>query len=220
MFNILKAKKNKQKQIKKIEKRAKKIETTLSWIDIDKIVDDAMILKKEKKTIVVKGIKITPRNILIENEVTQSHIINHLRGIFNRLQFPLYHQYVYSKVNIMNHYEHLQELFEQETNPIIKELIEDDLRKANAFSEHYKELSFFILIQSENQSELQKNFNDLCLEFERSPLEYEPLLKSDYQNLCSYLFENDLIQDYYFLTGDFAMLNEQFEFSEEMLYDV
>lgn len=219
MYNILNRKKTEEKKIKKVQRLAKKVETTLNWLDLEQIVEDAMILKKEKKTIVVKGIKIIPKNILIEDDSKQARMINELRGIFNRLQFKLYHQYVYSKVNIMNHYEHLEQLLEKEENPARKELILDDMEKANAFANAYRELSFYIMLEATTQKELEKNFQDLCMEFERSNLQYEILKKSDYQKLVSYLFENDLIHDYFFATGIFDMLQENNAFQKEVLYD-
>lgn len=209
-----------KKKIKKAKQIKKEVGTTLSWLDISSIEEDAIVLKKEKRVEVVKGIKIIPRNILIENEKSQENLINALRGVFNRLNFPIYHQFVYSKVNIMEHYNHLTSLLSTEENPVIRELIQDDLEKANAYSSVYQELSFFMMIASSNNKELEKNFNDLIQEMDRTGLRFELLRKTDYFNLCAYLFENDLILDYYFTTGEFAVLKEENLFNKEGLYDI
>lgn len=212
--------KKKLKEIKSKQKFKKDVGTTLNWMHIDRIEEDAIILKKDKRVEVVQGIKIKPKNILIENESTQERLINEIRGVFNRISFPIYHQFVYSKVNIINHYNHLLDRLQNETNPAIRELIEDDIEKADAYSQNYQELSFFLLISSNNAKTAEKNLHDLRIEIERTGLEYDLLLKSDFQNLCTYLFENDLINDYYFTTGYFECLKENSEFNKEVLYDI
>ena len=56
---------NKRKAEKKIKKRRKEIEDTLSWMDILKISEDGIYLARDNKTEVLRGIVINPVNLYL-----------------------------------------------------------------------------------------------------------------------------------------------------------
>ena len=99
-----------QKQKKEVEKIRKKMATTLSWLDIDEVLEDRIILKRGNKTEYVVGFKMEPHNIFIDSTNDFLKRILSIRDCFNQAPDHLYFQFVASPVNadfFLNHVNHL-----------------------------------------------------------------------------------------------------------------
>lgn len=183
----------------------KKIRKTLEWIDIEKIENESVILKKGKDEEEVFGIKILPHDIFLDNNQNRINHIKYLRNTLNKLNMKLYHSFIFNPVNIDAHLNHLYIQMENEEDPIVKKMIEDDISKAYAFIEYYRELEFFICIKGKPGDKFDKQKNDFIREFRKSGLKIEILTSIDYENYIFNEFQNQMINDFYFSKGLFEL---------------
>lgn len=207
------------KQIEQAKKDAntikKKLATTLKWIDIDEVKDNMVILKKGGKTEYLKGIKIQPRNIFIEEFSEQARVLNKLRIAYNKIKCPLYFNFVYTPVNADEHIVNLMTQEQAEDDLQIRNLIQNDLDKIHRFQDNFKELEFFIMIKNNDLKELEKDFLDLTTEFKSAGFYPMELNRRDYYNYINFVFENSSINDFYFSRGIFSYLNQNMIYNEE-----
>lgn len=205
MKNKKNPKKVLKKQIKNIKRWRKKVATTLDWMDVHEILDDMIILKRDKRMLYVKGIKVTPHQIFLDDPKTQAIIVDQLRMAHNKILCPLWWGYVFTPVNLNEYMSDQIRAYQNEIDPMIRDMIEDDMQKAEAFMEIYRELEFFIMVRGKNMDELQKNYMMLYSEIERAGMKPKDLNATDFKNYLAYLFENKVINDYYFSEGIFTI---------------
>lgn len=203
--------KTKKRLIKDTKKIKKNVASTLKWMDIEEIQEHQMILKRNNKVTYVRGIKIDPVNIFIEDEYEQYKRIGRLRNVYNKINYKMYHSFVFNPVNLDTELAYLSSRLENESNPAMIELIQDDIEKAIMFIRDFHELEFFITIQSRSEKEIHKMMEELSYEFERAGFRITPLNIIDYENYAAYVFENQLINDYLFGRGAFEILSEESE---------
>ena len=188
---------------KQVKANRKKIETTLKWMDVDSVEDDCIILRRGKASKIIKGVKIQPRNIFIEDAPTVSLIIDRWRVFLNKFQDDLYWGFVYNPINIEPY---LNVLFEKEKmteDIVIRRMIMNDIEKAMMFCETYKELEFFLMVRADSHDDIEKRYFDLVHELRAEGIAHQPLCSSDFRNYLSNVFENELITDYTFNEGVF-----------------
>lgn len=198
--------KTKKKIIRETTKLKKNVGSTLKWLDIEEIQEKQVILKRGGKTYYVRGIKLTPINIFLENEYDQRLRIARLRAVYNKINFKLYHSFVFNPTNLDDQIAYLSNLLVGEDNVAQQELIQNDIEKALMFIRDYYELEFFISVQSESEKEIEKRYNELEYQFSRAGFQVAQLNSIDFENYTAYLFENQMINDFLFGRGDFAIL--------------
>ncbi|WP_159639443.1 hypothetical protein [Erysipelothrix anatis] len=194
--------------IKDAKKLKKNVASTLSWMHIEEIQEHQIVLKSGNKKRYVRGIKIHPINIFIEDPYEQMMRVARLRNVYNRIKFKLYHSFVFNPINMDKELAYLSQRLDTETNPSIRELIQDDIEKSIMFIRDFNELEFFITIQSTTEKEAQIMMDDLVYEFERAGFQIDTLNIIDYENYSAYIFENQMINDYLFGHGAFQILAE------------
>ncbi|MCH1942424.1 hypothetical protein [Holdemania massiliensis] len=204
--------KQKQKTAKTLKK---KVATTLDWCDIDAVLDDQIQIKRGSKTMNIKGIKISPHNIFLDEPIQQSRLIERLRIAHNKIRGQLWYGFVYTPVNLDDHLAELLRTQREETDEAVKKMITDDFDKAYQFMASYRELEFFIMVRSSDPKSLDNQYMDLYSEFNIAGFKPKKLTKRDFQNYLAYLFENPLINDYYFGQGDFKCLQQRYNYDEE-----
>lgn len=74
------------------------------------------------------------------------------------------------------------------------------------FIRDYYELEFFVSVQADNEKEIEKRYNELEYQFSRAGFQVAQLNSIDFENYTAYLFENQMINDFLFGRGDFAIL--------------
>ena len=204
--------KNRNRRKKESQKLKKKYLTTLDWCDIREVKDDEMIIRKHgsKTDYHVKGIKITPHNIFLDDETTIQVEINRLRIALNKLPFRIYWSFVTSPVNIDDY---KLRLYEQKlgTDSIrIQNMISDDYHKAEEFESVNNELEFMLFVRDKDPRILEKNYHALLAEINNSGLAAVSLNRNDYLDYVSYIFENPMINSIYFSRGIFEYSNEEY----------
>ncbi len=201
--------KNKEKKLKKLKvKEAKiKIKSTIDFIDVDSVNEYHLTLKKGKTEEIVIGIKITPYSLFLDSHEDQLKRISLLRDAFNKLNFDLWHAYVFNPVNLDKNLLHLYKQAEIEDDIKIKQMLYDDIEKINLFIQSYRELEFFIMIKGKDDKKLEDNYLQLQSAFKHAGFDYKVLNRLDFDNYLSYSLENDLVNDFYFSRGVFEYGN-------------
>lgn len=210
-FYNMKSKKNRTIKTRKQEKKQaikqkKKVATTLDWSELDEIRDKKMILKHGRKNYYAKGVKLTPINIFILDPQKQAMLINNLRIVLNQITIPLYWAYVFTPVNIDMYFAKLQDNMRQEENPKIKSLMQSHYEKGCWFCDTHKEISFEFFIRAEDEKTLYKDFDKMVQEFTSGGFRLKEMNDQDYADYIAYLYENDMINDYYLSRGIFSCL--------------
>ena len=189
----------------------KKIATTLDWVEILNVTDNAILLKKGKRTATVMGVKLSPHDIFIDDQEDQIRIIENLRMALNKMPFKMYFQFVYSPVNADDHVANLLDADRIETDLIVKSMIQADFDKFAQFQAAYSELEFFVMIQDSDEGRLHKNFTEMKREFENAGFLPRILNRYDFYNYLTYVFENPMINNFYFSRGVFSYLNQKMD---------
>lgn len=198
------------KKLKKKEKIAKyhhkKIATTMSWCDI-KSVDDTGIILKGKKPTVLKGVKVDPKNILIDDIDTQQVSIDKLRMALNKLKFDFYIIPVKLKLDVSDDEDIIIKKLKEEEDVRKVNLLENDLEKLFELKEYHSQIEFHIYIKDANEKYLEKKYMDLKNEFALAGFMPKELKELDYKNYINYMFENPMLNDFYFSSGIFDWQN-------------
>lgn len=187
----------------KLKKKMKEVATTLDWIDIESVEENHIQLKGKKNNIVV-GIKLTPHSLFLNSRAEQVKRIHLLRTSLNRLNMDLWHGFVFNPVNLDSYISMLSRQAYGETDPVILEMIDDDMEKANAFIRDFRELEFFIMIKGTIGNKFEDQYHQLQVAIRNAQFTYKQLNRIDFENYLSYAFENSYVNDFYFSRGIFA----------------
>lgn len=206
--------KENKKKVKNTTKIYNKIKSTLDWCDIKKISDQGVFLGKDLKT-VVKGIKLTPKNLFLDTLEKQQFFINTVRTSLNNFNFDVFFSFVYIPIN----FDQAKALIfsqqkENRNNRRILNLLQHDEEKIDHFKRSNYEVEFHIYVRDHDPKHLERKFASIITEFTKMGLYDRVLIKRDYLNYINYLFENPLINDFYFTRGIFRWLPEA-KFMEE-----
>lgn len=210
----MKSKKNREEKLqeqqkKKARKTKKKVATTLDWSEIEDIRDKKITLKHGKKYYYVKGVKLTPVNIFIATPQKQSIIINNMRIVLNQLTMPIYWAYVFTPVDIDMYFAKLQESIRNEEDPAIRSLMQSHYEKGCWFCDTHREISFEFFVSATDEKTLYKNYDKLVQEFSAGGFRLKEMSDKDYEDYIAYLYENDMINDFYFSRGIFSCLADE-----------
>lgn len=198
--------KQEKKKIKETKKTYKKVATTLEWSDIEKIEDNRIWLKRNDKEMSIIGVKITPRDILIDADYIQANVINNLRIAFNKLNTKIYWGFIFTPVDIDEHISNLLKEEEKEDDIVRNNMIKNDFDKAIWFQDTFRELEFCFMLKGNDEKKLFKDYDTLVAEFTHAGFHLKQMGNEDFYNYIAYLYENPLINDFYFSRGIFECL--------------
>ncbi|MCD7951136.1 MAG: hypothetical protein LUG12_12890 [Erysipelotrichaceae bacterium] len=190
-----KLKRKPKKEIRKEKKRNKKIKTTLDWMDIQLINANGITLQKGNKIKITRGIKVQPINIYLEIEVDRIKRCYALANAYDKLKFPLYLQFIRTIPDVDEYLEYYQSLSTKERNPAIQNLMQMQLDKLYWFSDTFKEVIFYIMIQ-EDEETIDKKFTMLVNEFLQAGFNLTEMTVTDYETIVCNEFENDTVNEY------------------------
>lgn len=215
------------KQLAQAKKRKKEanafkqqVLTTMNWCNIQSVENYEIILKRNKNDKTqyhVKGIKVKPHNIFLDTPVEVENRIDRLRMTLNKLKFKIYWGFVSSPVDIEDYKAELYQLNLKTQETSKKQMILDDLNKADWFENTHTELEFMLFIRDTDLRVLDKNLNDLLRETSACGFEPQILLKRDYLNYIAYLFDNKLLNATFFSQGVFRSQNEKYSIVDDKL---
>ena len=214
-----KIEKKEKKKLDKAKKEARairrKVKTTIDWMDILDVGADYILIGRDKRKMMIKGIKLSPHNIFIDSVNEQRRNIERLERCLNNCPDHLYFGFVFSPVNMDAHLNNLDLSMMIEQDPVYEAMMQDDLSKAMQFQKYNREIGFYVMIRDSSEERMEKRLTDLYACFTAAGFLPTVLNKKDYYDYLSYLFENPLINDYHFNRGIFSYLNEEMEYDED-----
>lgn len=132
---------------------------TENWINIQSISNGMIILPNQEK---VSGVKITPRNISILEEDAQANVITALKNFYNTIDYEFWLVVADRPVDISVYLSQLQLLYQNQQNPAIRKLINEDIQKGNFFmNNNVVDTEYYILFKEKNLELLQKKVRSL-----------------------------------------------------------
>lgn len=126
---------------------------TQEFIPIKTIVNNMIELESGFK---VAGVKISPRNIFILEEGDQFNVIDNLKNLYNTIDFEFWIMVTDRPVDISVYIAELQMMYNQAQNPVIRKLINQDIEKAEEFTDTVSDVEFYILFKDKNVDNIQK----------------------------------------------------------------
>ena len=134
---------------------------TEDWLPVKNITNGMIELENKFK---VTGVKIRPRNIFILESNLRNNIISQLRIFYDTLDFEFWFISADRPVDISDYLATLQIQYNQESNPVIKKLISQDIEKANDFiRDNVTDTEFYILFKEKNPDIIQKRLRTLMM---------------------------------------------------------
>ncbi len=130
-----------------------------NWLPIKNIKNGMIINAKNEN---ITGVKITPRNIFILDEQTQSRIITNLKNFYNTLEFEFWLVVADRPVDISVYLSQLQLLYNENQTPAHRKLIMQDIEKANDFiNNNVVDTEYYLMFKEKNLDLLQKKVRQL-----------------------------------------------------------
>lgn len=132
---------------------------TEDWINIQSITNGMIVLPNQEK---VSGVKITPRNIFILDEDSQANILIALKNFYNTIDYEFWLVVADRPVDISMYLSQLQLQYQEQQNPQIRKLLNQDIQKGNYFTNNnVVDTEYFILFKEKNVDMLQKKIRSL-----------------------------------------------------------
>ncbi|MCD7893252.1 MAG: hypothetical protein LUG60_06050 [Erysipelotrichaceae bacterium] len=164
-------------------------------MDIQLINANGITLQRGNKVKITRGIKVQPINIYLEIEVDRIKRCYALANAYDKLKFPLYLQFIRTVPDVDEYLEYYQSLSIKERNPAIQNLMQMQLDKLYWFSDTFKEVIFYIMIQ-EDEETIDKKFTMLVNEFLQAGFNLTEMTVTDYETIVCNEFENDTVNEY------------------------
>ena len=127
--------------------------TTESFVPVKAIINNMIELDNGEK---VAGVKISPKNIFIMDESDQSGVIDRLKDFYNTIDFEFWLVIADRPVDISVYIAQLQMQYNNAKDPVIRKLINEDLRKANDFNDDVTDVEFYFLFRDKSPEMIQK----------------------------------------------------------------
>lgn len=127
--------------------------TTESFVPIRAIVNNMIELDNGEK---IAGVKIAPKNIFIMEESDQFNIIDRLKDFYNTIDFEFWLIIADRPVDISVYIAQLQMQYNNAKDPVIRKLINEDLRKASGFTDDVTDVEFYMLFKEKQVEMVQK----------------------------------------------------------------
>ena len=142
-------------------KKPKNSRYTEDWLPVKNITNGMIELDNKFK---VTGVKIKPKNIFILESNLRNNIISQLRVFYDTIDFEFWLISTDRPVDISNYLATLQIQYNQETNPVIRKIISQDIEKANDFvRDNVTDTEFYILFKEKNMDIIQKRIRTLMM---------------------------------------------------------
>jgi len=132
--------------------------TTESFVPVKAIINNMIELDNGEKVV---GVKVAPRNIFIMDENEQFGVIDRLKDLYNTFDFEFWLVVADRPVDISVYIAELQMMYNRVQDPVIMKLINQDLSKAEEFSNDVSDVEFYFLFKDKNIEILQKRIRTI-----------------------------------------------------------
>ena len=141
---------------------------TNDFVPIKSITNGVIICENNEK---VTGVKIFPRNIFLLEPDLQNMIITNLRNVYNLIDYEFWIIAADRPVDITAYLSRLQLLYNQESSPVRRKLILEDINKANMFTtNNVVYTKFYLLFKEKDMDKIQKKIRNLIQAFANAGL--------------------------------------------------
>ena len=169
--------------LKNMKQKKQKINSkyTEDWLPIKAIENGTIVLDNNMK---VTGVKITPRNIFILDQITQENVIVALKNFYNTLDFEFWIISADRPVDISAYLAQLQLLYNSVNSTIIRKMIMQDLQKANMFMDNnVTDTEYFLLFKEKNPEVIQKRLRTIMMGLANAGLTATQTSNSDLRSI-------------------------------------
>lgn len=169
--------------LKNMKQKKQKINSkyTEDWLPIKAIANGTIVLDNNMK---VTGVKITPRNIFILDQITQENVIVALKNFYNTLDFEFWIISADRPVDISAYLAQLQLLYNSVNSTIIRKMIMQDLQKANIFMDNnVTDTEYFLLFKEKNPEVIQKRLRTIMMGLANAGLTATQTSNSDLRSI-------------------------------------
>ena len=169
--------------LKNMKPKKQKINSkyTEDWLPIKAIANGTIVLDNNMK---VTGVKITPRNIFILDQITQENVIVALKNFYNTLDFEFWIISADRPVDISAYLAQLQLLYNSVNSTIIRKMIMQDLQKANMFMDNnVTDTEYFLLFKEKNPEVIQKRLRTIMMGLANAGLTATQTSNSDLRSI-------------------------------------
>lgn len=137
-------------------------------IPVKSITNGLIILDNGQK---VTGVKIMPRNIFILDSGMQNAIITNLKTVYNVIDYEFWLVVADRPVDINVYLSQLQLLYNTTTDPARRKIINDDINKANMFTNNnVVDTEYFLLFKEKDGELINKRIRNLINNFANAGL--------------------------------------------------
>ena len=178
--------------LKNMKQKKQKINSkyTEDWLPIKAIANGTIVLDNNMK---VTGVKITPRNIFILDQITQENVIVALKNFYNTLDFEFWIISADRPVDISAYLAQLQLLYNSVNSTIIRKMIMQDLQKANMFMDNnVTDTEYFLLFKEKNPEVIQKRLRTIMMGLANAGLTATQTSNSDLRSIMENFLNGDL----------------------------
>ena len=169
--------------LKNMKQKKQKINSkyTEDWLPIKAIANGTIVLDNNMK---VTGVKITPRNIFILDQITQENVIVALKNFYNTLDFEFWIISADRPVDISAYLAQLQVSYNSVNSTIIRKMIMQDLQKANMFMDNnVTDTEYFLLFKEKNPEVIQKRLRTIMMGLANAGLTATQTSNSDLRSI-------------------------------------
>lgn len=136
-----------------------KNKSTEGWLPVRDIVNGTVVLDNNER---VTGVKVSPKNIFILDEDSQTNVINGLKNFYNMIDFEFWLIVSDRVVDISLYQSQLQLLYNSAIKPKLRKLIMQDINKGNQFmGNNVVDTEYYILFKEKKPEILQKNLRNI-----------------------------------------------------------
>ena len=159
---------------------------TEDFLPIKEIANNCILLNTKEK---VTGIKIMPKNIFIMGPDMMNSVISNLRVVYNLIDYEFWIISADRPVDISVYMSQLELAYQNETDPIRKKLIMQDIRKGEMFiQENVVDTEFYLLFKEKNDEIIQKRIRNLINNFANAGLATRQVSNEDLRVLIDNFF--------------------------------
>lgn len=169
--------------LKNMKPKKQKINSkyTEDWLPIKAIANGTIVLDNNMK---ITGVKITPRNIFILDQITQENVIVALKNFYNTLDFEFWIISADRPVDISAYLAQLQLLYNSVNSTVIRKMIMQDLQKANMFMDNnVTDTEYFLLFKERNPEVIQKRLRTIMMGLANAGLTATQTSNSDLRSI-------------------------------------
>lgn len=170
------------------------------WVPVKAIQENSILLDNGFRVV---GVKISPKNIFILDNLSRDNVILGLTSVYNIINYEFWLLVLDRPVDLNLYVSQLQLELNEISNPVIRKVLLQDINKANIFMSKeggVTDTEYFLLFKEKKQDVINKRIQELIVNLANAGLQASQATDEDLRALLDGFFNN----------------NEKFEFGTVM----